>query len=68
MCPSDQQAWFGIAEAVFAQDRPEDADEVYRKAIYIDAKWNRKSLCRLSLRERICFRGAKADYPARATA
>ncbi len=35
--PSDQQSWFGLAEALFVQDRPEDADELYRKAIDIDA-------------------------------
>ncbi len=35
--PSSQDAWFGLAEALFVQDRPEDADELYRKAIDIDA-------------------------------
>ncbi len=35
--PSSQDSWFGLAEALFVQDRPEDADELYRKAIDIDA-------------------------------
>jgi hypothetical protein len=32
------------------------------------AKWNGTTLRRLSLRERTCFRRAKADFPAQATA
>jgi tetratricopeptide (TPR) repeat protein len=48
--PSNQDAWFGLAEAVFVQDRPEDADELYRKAAAIDAssKIAEKAQVRLS--------------------
>jgi tetratricopeptide (TPR) repeat protein len=35
--PSSQDAWFGLAEATFLQDRPDAADELYRKSIEIDA-------------------------------
>ena len=34
---SNQDAWFRLAEATFLQDRLEDADELYYKAIEIDA-------------------------------
>ena len=49
--PTNQDAWFGLAEAVFAQDRPEDADELYRKAIDIDASSKIAETARVRLSE-----------------
>ena len=49
--PLNQDAWFGLAEAVFVQDRPEDADELYRKAIDIDANSKLAEIARGRLSE-----------------
>ena len=49
--PSNQDAWFGLAEATFLQDRPEDADELYRKAIEIEANSEIAELARGRLSE-----------------
>ena len=49
--PSNQDAWFRLAEATFLQDRLEDADELYRKAIEIDANSEIAELARGRLSE-----------------
>jgi hypothetical protein len=49
--PSSQDAWFGLAEAVFVQDRPEDADELYRKAVDVDASSKIAETARVRLSE-----------------
>ena len=46
-----QDAWFGLAEALFVQDRREDADELFRKVIEIDASSNIAELARGRLSE-----------------